>query len=171
MEKIDQQLVTEVEETGSTLLRVLAAFSEQQLNTVPFAGSWTGGQVAEHLIKSGGVARTIYGKVAPAGRQPDEKVGPIKGVFLDLTTKLQSPDFIVPSEGPHSKRDVMDPLADIWEGLGKAVGELDLTQECQDFELPVMGKLTRLEWIWFYVAHTQRHSHQLKNIFSRLKEG
>src|SRR5262249_26016041 len=155
----DQQLITEVEETGSTLLRVLAAFSEQQLNTVPFAGSWTGGQVAEHLIKSGGLTEVIYGEVVDPRRAPDEKGDTIKGAFLDFTMKLQSPDFIVPSAGPHSKREVMDRLAKIWDGLGKAVRELDLVPLCQGFELPVIGKLTRLEWVWFYVAHTQRHIH------------
>ena len=55
----------QVEQTGAAVIDELNLFSEEQLNIVPFEGSWTGGQVGEHLLKSAGVVEAIYGRTAP----------------------------------------------------------------------------------------------------------
>jgi hypothetical protein len=160
-------LNTQVEQTGGAIVGELNLFSEQQLNTVPFEGSWTGGQVAEHLLMSGGVVEVVFGRTAPTERAPDEKV-PMLRIFLDFSIKMQTPDFIVPSDGFHAKQPLIDKLGENWARIREAVGSLDLTETCLDFEMPSVGHLTRLEWISFHVFHTKRHLHQLKNIHSHL---
>jgi hypothetical protein len=77
---------------------------------------------------------------------------------------LKSPDFIIPSEGPHDQTLMMDALTEVWSGLLVSAKTLDLSETCLDMELPVFGLLTRVEWIDFYTVHTQRHIHQLRNI-------
>lgn len=158
----------EIKETCSALLRILDAFSEKEFNTVPPCGGWTAGQVAEHLLLSAGVVEVISGRTVAATRPPDEKVAGIGAIFLDFTTKLSSPDFIIPAEGPYDKAEMKNRLKIVWTKLAEAARLLDLTAVCLDFEFPGSGTLTRLEWISFYIFHTQRHIAQLQRIHDAL---
>jgi hypothetical protein len=158
----------EIKETCSALLQILDAFSEQAFNTVPPCGGWTAGQVAEHLLLSAGVVEVISGRTEKATRPPDEKVAAIGAIFLDLTTKLSSPDFIIPAEAHYEKQEMMSRLKLVWTKIAEAVRLLDLTAVCLDFEFPGSGTLTRLEWINFYIFHTKRHTAQLHRIYASI---
>lgn len=68
----------------------------------------------------------------------------------------------------YEKAYLLGALQDIKAGLDHAVTTLDLTKTCLAFELPVFGYLTRLEAIYFVIYHTQRHLHQLKNIYQQV---
>jgi hypothetical protein len=159
-----ENLKEEVRKTGAAIVESLNRFSEEDLNEVPYEGSWTAGQVGEHLVKSGGVADVVYGRVEPTLRASDEKL-PVLRMFLDFSIKMKSPDFIVPSEGYHDKTAIVEQLRRVWDRFGEAVETLDMNETCVDFEMPVVGKLTRLEWISFQVYHTKRHLWQLQKIY------
>jgi hypothetical protein len=158
-------------DTFSELDNILFAFNEEQLNTVPFEGSWTAGQVAEHTIKAlSGLSRLMNGPAEKTDRDPAEKIKGIEDLFLDFTVKMQSPDFILPSAGPQQKASLLRSVEESKKAMLEAL-EKDLTLCCNGAELPGFGKLTRLEWIHFFLAHTQRHTQQLKNIFNTFKKG
>jgi len=165
MDTSKQALALQAKETGAALLHLLATFTDDQLNTQPAYGGWTAGQVAEHLLLSGGVVETIAGRTAPTtDRQPDARCPIIASIFLDFSTKLPSPDFIIPSNGYHDKPEILGKTKVVWDKIGEGIRLLDLSVTCTDFEFPTIGYLTRLEMLWFYVWHTQRHLHQLKQI-------
>jgi Protein of unknown function (DUF1569). len=161
------ELNTEIKETQTALLKALDTFSQEQLNKIPFEGSWTGGQVSEHLIKAVS-ASLLYGNTTETERPPDVMVKPLRDQFLNFDIKFQSPDFIIPSDGPHDKQEVTGQLRTIWEEIEEAASTLDLTKTCLDFELPGAGHLTRLEWVNFMIVHTKRHTRQLNNIHKAL---
>jgi len=77
---------------------------------------------------------------------------------------MKSPDFILPKMKEYDKERLLKALDGIKEDISKAIMDLDLTQTCLAFELPVYGRLTRFEAVYFANYHTQRHAHQLKNI-------
>ncbi len=165
MEINKRDLAVQAKQTGGAILNTLAGFTDEQFNTTPSYGGWTAGQVAEHLLLSAGVVEVIAGRTsATTDRQPDANLSTIAGIFLDFTTKLQSPDFIIPAAGVHDKEDLQNKTKIVWDKIGEGVRLLDLSAICLDFEFPGFGTLTRLEWLWFYVWHTQRHLHQLRNI-------
>lgn len=161
------ELNTEIKETSTALLQTLSAFNNEQLNKVPFEGSWTGGQVGEHLIKAVS-AEILYCTITETERPPDVFVQPLRDEFLNFDIKMESPDFILPSDGPHDKDAEMKKLQSAWEELAEAAETLDLTKTCVDFAIPGMEPMTRLEWLNFYIAHTKRHTHQLKKIYNAL---
>ncbi len=91
--------------TTDKLLQTISSFPEEKFNTVPFEGSWTAAQVSDHILKSvSGIQEMLYTTTKPTARQPDEKVGAIKAMFLDFTTKMKSPDFVLPRKYTHRKR-------------------------------------------------------------------
>jgi len=161
------QIPGEIKRTKTELLAVVSSFPQEKINTVPFAGSWTAGQVSEHLLKAVGTD-LLYGKTKKADRDPAEKIETLEKIFLDFNTKLTSPDFILPSNRVQEKEDLLGKLESLWNRIDKAAGELDLDEICLDFEMPGMGTLTRLEWICFFICHTRRHIFQLTNIHRKL---
>ena len=165
METNKQELALQVKTTGAGIIQILTSFTDEQFNTTPSYGGWTAGQVTEHLLLSAGAVEVIAGRTAPTtDRRPDTHLVTIAGVFLDFNTKLQSPDFIIPSDGYHDKEELFNRTKLVWDRLGEGVRLLDLSATCLDFEFPNLGPMTRLEWLWFYVWHSQRHLRQLKNI-------
>lgn len=159
------ETLNKVTETIDELLKLISSLSEEQLNQVPFEGSWTAGQVTDHISQSfEGVINIVNDKAIPSERDPGKKIEPIKSMFLDFTTKMTSPDFVLPSLPPHQKQVLIANLNTMKDQIAEAIKTLDLTEIHADFEIPGFGKLTRLEWISFLIYHMQRHTQQLKDI-------
>jgi len=161
----------EADQTFADLLQTLSSIEESKINTVPFTGSWTAGQLAQHVILSaGGFVQLLNGPVKDTERDPEANIPRLKEIFLNFNTKLKSPDFIVPEDKDYDKQQLTDTLRDIKTGLHKAIETLDIMKTCTAFELPGSGYISRAEAITFTIVHTQRHVHQLKNILQHLRK-
>ena len=44
-----KETLRDFENTNVELLQLFSSFNQEQINVVPFEGSWTAGQLAEHL--------------------------------------------------------------------------------------------------------------------------
>jgi hypothetical protein len=164
-----KELWLELEETGKQLQEVLSSFDQKEFNTIPFEGSWTAGQVAEHVLKSvSGILTVVQGRTKDTDRDPDEKTPMIAGIFLNFDKKLKNPDFLTPTDSPKDKAALVDALERKMAGLVAATKLNDLSVTCLDLELPGSGEFTRSEWGHLVLYHTQRHIHQLKNIKAHL---
>ena len=167
---MEQQLEKEIERSIAALIEVLSSIEEEKINLVPFEGSWTAGQLAQHMIMSNaGFDELINGPVKDSSRKPDEFIEGIRTSFLDFSHKMKSPEFVRPPEIDYNKHELMQSLNGIKKRLINNLKGLDLTKTCTAFEIPVLGYLTRLESAHFVLYHTQRHTHQLKNIAEKLK--
>jgi|SRR5690606_21302852 len=166
---MNQEVYTDFINTTSELIQLLSSLNQEQLNQVPFEGSWTAGQVGDHLRRSYGVAELLNGNTITTERPPNEKVKGIKEVFLNFDIKFESPEFILPSNDVIDKERLIKGLTNKIEQVKTFVDmHDDLTRTCIDFELPGAGTLTQIEWIQFMTIHTQRHIRQLKNIIAKL---
>lgn len=168
---MNKEILSEFNATSSTLLELLAGLSTEQLNEVPFEGSWTAGQVGHHLLKSYGIASILRGKTIETDRPVNEKINGIRELFSDHTIKMESPEFIIPTDKWIEKEKLLNGLAEkIIDVRNFAENNHDLSLTCLDFELPGAGSLTQSEWIQFMSIHTQRHIRQLKNIVKHLRQ-
>jgi len=163
-----KKLFSSLDDTTSEFLRSVSLFEENEINKIPFDGSWTGAQVAEHVTRSNiGITNELQKKGRACEREPDAGVQELKSVFLNFTSKLKSPEFILPTKDSYDKEIVI-------RDLKKSINELKEISENEDLfrviNHPVFGEVTKLELIHFVVYHTQRHIHQLKNIFKIIEE-
>lgn len=163
-----QETLSDFKAIKNELLSLLEPLDEARLNRVPFPGSWTAGQLGEHLLKSYRSINLSKVQATPSQRPGDEKSPKIDAVFLDFTTKYQPPDFIVPSTGRISGRKLVDDLRKTADEIAAYVSGHDLCFTCKDFEVIGFGDLTAQEWIHFLTAHSKRHVRQLRNILSHL---
>lgn len=160
------EIIQQVEATGKQLLQTISAFKPEQINAVPFEGSWTPGQVTNHILKSAsGCLAVINGQTKPTERDAKEHIKTLKEIFLNFNIKMQSPDFVRPSNEPQNLGVLTSELEKTFTGISTTMQAKDNTETCLDFPMPQLGELTRAEWVWFSIFHTQRHINQLKNIF------
>jgi dihydrofolate reductase len=159
-----EEVFASLDHTTSEFIELLSSFTETQVNEIPWAGSWTAAQVAEHVTLSNiGIIKSLRKEGRSADRAADAGVEGLKKTFLDFDTKLQSPEFILPTRDIYQRKLVI-------ESLGISVAELKkLSRHVNLFEIishPIFGDITKLELIHFVVYHTQRHVQQLKNILA-----
>jgi hypothetical protein len=171
-QKLDKkELLSSFDDTITELVQALSLFSEEELNTIPFEGSWTAGQVGEHLLKSDyGITKLLLGNTQLSKRPIDEKVEFIESIFLDFTKKAISAKAIWPSDDDKEKEKLIGALKATMDDIRKTAGALDLSLLCMDFPFPTLGELTRWEWITFVICHTKKHIYQIKNIYKKIKD-
>lgn len=164
-----KEITTLFENTINKFRAAVDAFTDSQVNSIPFEGSWTPAQVADHVLKSQArFPQLIAGKTTEANRNTIEKKEIVEKIFLDFTIKLNAPEFIIPSKEPIEKPVLLKRIDDKWEEIKTAIETNELDRLCLDFELPNLGQLTGIEWCWFQVYHTQRHTRQLLNIYNAM---
>ncbi|HEX7845752.1 MAG TPA: DinB family protein [Chitinophagaceae bacterium] len=164
-------LMEEFDKSTHSLLSTISLFSKEQFNTIPFEGSWTAGQVCEHLFKAeAGYPGLLSGSKMPTDRPVDEKMAIVQSVFLDFTAKFQSPEFIIPSDTVKDNAAMLEAFKNNREDVRRVINSIDMSETCTDFALPQMGQLTGYEWICFLTCHSIRHTRQLNNIYAALNK-
>lgn len=158
------EILTKVKGVTDELISILSSFSQTDINKVPYNGGWSAAQVGEHLYKSYAVVEIFKAPIKKTDRAPDENVESIKSMFLNFDIKMSSPEFIIPSAGIIEKDALIDSLRHRTSKILEISKSLDLSETCLAFSPPGSGELTRLEWLYFILYHTQRHIVQLKNI-------
>lgn len=159
----NKELKVLLQETASALIQLLEKFDDRTINIVPFAGSWTGAQVIDHLTKSNrSISKALLLKGTASNREADERVAELKSVFLNFDTKFKSPDFILPDNGIFRKEILNANLAHSFSKLREHADTIDLSDMINH---PVFGDITKFEILYFVVFHTQRHIRQLENIY------
>ncbi|MEN0056557.1 MAG: DinB family protein [Mucilaginibacter sp.] len=155
--------------TAQDMLNTFALTPVDDLNRVPFKGSWTAGQLAEHVILSLSLGtKVIEGNTQATDRAPDKHVKDVKDLFLNFDLKFKSAPDITPADKPYDKDTLSTSLKKLFNGLINLAQTKDLTDTCLAAEFKGIGYLTGLEWAYQQVYHTQRHIQQLKDIQEHL---
>ncbi len=162
-------LLNEIDQSTAGLLNAIELFTTEQFNRIPFEGSWTAGQVAEHVYKSeAGIPKIWRGSSIATERDPDEKSAVLKSIFLDFSKKLTPPDFILPTDEPKEVEALYNAIKAKRQEIRKLAEEADLTRTFTGASFPQLGELTGLEWATFMISHSKRHTFQITNIFNKI---
>lgn len=162
-----EELYKQYENAATEFTGLISSFTQKELNTIPFEGSWTAAQVGTHVLKSNkSIAQALNMESQPADRLPDERVEELKSVFLNFNTKLKSPDFIIPEPGNYKKEKLAEDLDKSVEEIKELGEKVSLSGTIRHV---AFGDITKLELMHFVVYHTRRHSHQLMKILEIVK--
>lgn len=163
------QILAALSTNTTAFLAAVQQFTQEQFNQVPFEGSWTAGQVAQHILKAEtGMPAVWKGESIATDRPVDEKAGILNHIFLDFTTQLKSPDFILPTAEPKNKTEIYEALKSNRAAIESLAAEIDLERTYTAFSMPKLGTLTGIEAITFIMAHSTRHAQQLNRIYAAL---
>ncbi|WP_290841220.1 DinB family protein [Flavobacterium sp.] len=162
-----ENLKNKIQPTFDAMAAAIRNTPDSEFNNVPFPGSWTPAQAAQHIkLSIQNLPGMLQGKTEASDRKPDEKVKMVADVFLDFDTKMKSPESIEPQMREYDKSKMSEFYETFGSQLEDVANRLDLSEICLDFEIPVFGPMTRLEWIAFALFHTQRHTRQIENMSS-----
>ncbi len=162
-----QDLFVSLGNTITELVELISSADSTKINAIPFNDSWTAAQLASHITKSNkAITQAMNMEGKKTGRDPGERIQELKNMFLNYETKFQSPDFIMPTKDIYEKKILVDDLKNSIKQFKDAGWSIDLSEI---ISLPSFGEITKLELAWFVLYHTQRHIHQLKNIFASLE--
>lgn len=164
-----KEVLNEYNAATMELLRLLSSLTEKELNKKVKGKGWTAAQVGEHLNKSYELSDVLNGEVKDIQRSPYEKLSEIQRLFLNFDIKMNSPKEIVPTEEFINKEILLTELKSKIQWMNDFSKKTDLSKLCLDFEIPEYGLFTRIEWIGFNTAHTQRHIYQIKRIIRNIK--
>lgn len=160
-----QQIINTLSEELNRTASLVTSFTEKELNSVPFEGSWTPAQVADHILKSTrGMDKLLLMPGKTTNRQPDERAEEFKTLFLDFSIKMKSPDFILPDERKFTARELTDRLNQTQEEIAAAAPEADLETVPELGDAHPLNGSTKLELLYFLAYHTMRHNHQIENM-------
>ncbi len=163
--------ISQLKSSAADLREALKAFTPDDLNKIPSEGSWSAAQVAEHVLKSAsGIPVVLSGNSRPADRDPEEMVEKIRAIFLDFNTKMKSPEFVLPSDIPPTREELLRKLDKVFDKIAGTAVNIQLPDLFIDFPFPQMGELTGYEWLCFISCHTQRHTAQVRNIYKTVTE-
>ena len=162
------ELFVALDKTWANFFKLVAEANWQTINTIPFKDGWSIAQVATHVKKSNkAIIQGLQMKGKPCERNPDERIGELKKVFLDFKAKYKSPDFILPEKKEYKKEETIEQLKISIEQLKELRSTTNLSEI---ISLPIFGEITKLEILHFVLYHTQRHVRQLKNIYAELQK-
>jgi uncharacterized damage-inducible protein DinB len=165
-----EELINEVETVHRDFSKALSQFSNGKFNTVPYEGSWTAGQVTEHIIKSrrGILTQLLDGPMKAADRPYDQMAKTMQDIFRDMESKAKSDERIVPGPPPHDLRALLHTLERQKERQKIIIKTKNLEEFSTELEFPGIGQLSRYEWIHMMIEHDQRHRRQIDNIYKNL---
>jgi hypothetical protein len=165
---MENKILAGLQETTHELLDMISKFTQEDFNRVPFEGSWTPGQVADHIAKAEAGMPTVWqGRTHATERPVDKNVPVIEKIFLDFSTKLKSPDFILPSNEPLDKETLCNSIKNTRAKIEELAATKDLSLTFMDFSFPTLGELTGVEGAVFIISHSKRHIHQLRNMLGK----
>lgn len=161
------ELLTSYDDIAAQLLQLVSLFNGQQINVIPFEGSWSAAQLADHMAKANtSIAGSLRTPCKLTDREPDERAGEMKDLFLDFEKKFKSPEFILPRQGSLVREALTGYLKKSIEDFKEAAKNANLAEIVTDSAL---GEMTKLELVYLSIYHTQRHIHQLKNILEAVR--
>lgn len=147
-------------------LDILDTISPERLQQRPPQSDWSIMECAEHVMMiEENIANTLQGPVRPiAAREPDSKLPQIQASLLEFDQRLRVTRPVSPEDNHpdittfskafrHNRNKIKATLAD---------GNLD--DECTGYEHPMFGILTRKEWAYFVIFHTERHLQQINRL-------
>ncbi|MBA3649681.1 MAG: DinB family protein [Chitinophagales bacterium] len=160
-------VLASIAEAVTQLAGLMASVDEDQVNIIPYKGSWTAPQLLTHVTKSiTGMSKAMLRDAKPAERNPGERIEELKKVFLDFSNTFQSPEFIIPEIGIYERHPTIGKLNEAFKQFKENAGIANLNELVEGLPL---GPITKLEIIYFTLFHTKRHLHQMRNICEALE--
>jgi len=160
---LTETVIRDIEQSALELRQVLGGFSAEQFNYKSSDQSWSPGQLAEHILLFDIlINRILKGEFKKAERPADEMLESIRKYFANQEKTIPLSPIVMPSDTLKDRAALTEKINLQRHQFVWVVKTMDLSPVCLSFVHPELGELTRLEWIYFGIAHTARCAAQLR---------
>ena len=148
-----------------TLLGISDVIIEQS----PAAGKWSILTILDHLRVTDTAIFTLgQSNATPTGRSAFTNINKVKTVFQNHEMQLPAPKSVLPKYDGKSKDDLISEMVETRKATLSQGESLGWNEILLDFSHPITGTMTRLEWVYFSIYHTERHICQIERIKNEL---
>jgi hypothetical protein len=162
-----QKLCTDLDNNTRLFLDILDTVPGDKLHRTNEQTAWSVMDCAEHmLIYEQQVTQALQGPAEPVtDRAPNSKVADISHSFMDFDRRLRvmgEPDTLL--GGFTNVADFSRTFRQNRETVKAILQKEAIDWLCKDLEHPVFGFMTRMEWVYYLIYHTERHLQQINRI-------
>lgn len=169
-----QELVTELEDRKSELLKDLESYSDYYLRFQPAPDRWSLLMALQHIVLGEQGIRLTEAELRHNPVRQQLKPGNLFNVVMDVLEKdipVEVPD---PSVEPDGSME-LDELIALWDRERKVLGDLleAVTEETVDdvmFSHPAAGPLDPVRTLRLAVAHFDTHRRQIDRLRSEIQK-
>lgn len=162
-------IISDLTTSTENFIKQLSIFTPENFNYTPSDKAWSAAQISEHLLKLEILANKIMrGQTVPTNRAADGKISMIKWAMNDVNSKRTAPEIVEPSGEYKDAEQLRDQIIKQRELIKEIIDTTDITDACMSGKHPALGTLTKLEWIYFIIYHTQRHLQQMKTLEDKI---
>ncbi|MDZ7805532.1 MAG: DinB family protein [Gracilimonas sp.] len=152
------------------LMNKIGQIADDQFQAKPDEETWSPAQVVEHLYRSEfGIPRLFTGETkVESDRDSEAIIEEMSVQSLDSDKKLKAKGVIIPGDEQKSKEELVSNFQSLREKIAVMADQYKGSEICTSFAHPMFGYLTREEWIYFNIFHTERHMGQIDRILAKL---
>jgi hypothetical protein len=161
-----EKILDDIASTQRHYIMTLRGFPAAGFNTRPAPDKWSAGDIGEHVsIAEEFFLPVLTGPGKPtAGCDLDKRVAVLRTIFIEQDKKYVAPERVRPTEAPKDVESLVVRIQQSRSVLSGAVSRFDLTETAMAFTHPMLGDLTRGEWIYAIIFHGERHRLQIESL-------
>ncbi len=163
-----EEFLNELKSTSNELLQRVNALSEAQLKYKVNPNVWSIHECYEHIVITEIAVYRILMQTssADATSSVTEKIGRerMEKILLDRSRKAEAPDDVKPIGRFSSLDDLTQKFTGNRERIINGLKENTIVFDSKIIMHPVLGEMTKKDWLHFMIHHCQRHCKQIEEI-------
>ncbi len=166
-----EEIISELNRSSKSLLQTIDQLSEQQLNYKINPHMWSIHECLEHIViteiavyrilmqHDGGTSDTA---------SPTERIGKekIERLLSDRSIKTEAPDDVKPIGRFSSADELTAKFQSNRERIAEALRNNLVVFDSRIIVHPILGEMTKKDWLHFMIHHCDRHCKQVEEIKS-----
>lgn len=169
---MDIEINKELERTSKELLMSIEGLSEAQFAYKINPQVWSIHQCLEHMVITEiAVFRLLLQHAPSQDASITEKVGKaaIEKIMNDRSVKVESPDDVKPVGRFNSIGELLEKFRSNRERLTDSLNTNKIIFDSRLFVHPMLGEMTKKDWLNFLIHHCDRHCSQMNEIRSHVQ--
>lgn len=163
-------LIEKVNRNTTALFESISELNDEKANAKTDAKSWSVIECLEHIfLVDVGISKTLTMEASSEiTNEKTELFGESKLNYLLVDKrddfKVPAPDFVSPVGRFKTLSEAKKSIEIIIDKILAHIKTNAIENEKQTIKHPRLGEMTKLDWIHFLIAHTQRHIKQIEEI-------
>ncbi len=164
-------LQKKVQENTSALIASFSGLNQTEAEFKPSENVWSVLECVEHIFLIDNAVVKIIGIPPPAETMENDKTELFSAEKLHhiLVTKREmqkvpAPDSMVPKGILKTKLEAEQSINSVSSKISSLLDANDITKETHTIKHPRLGEMTKLDWVHFMIAHTNRHILQIEEL-------
>ena len=158
------EIVETLKENTDRLFEFLKDIDRELLIEKPAPDKWSIMENLDHIFQvEKGINFVFTGATELEERDPQAKFDQIEKDFMDFDRRFTAMGPILPKGQFEDLDSIKKSISKNRKMLTEIGNSRGWDETCLAFEHRLFGAMTRMEWIWFTIVHTNRHLVQMEN--------